>query len=55
MKEVRKEDLPDVHGGADLVGTVGDTLPFPVTPLPTTTISDSSTLPPTLPEKHVET
>ena len=55
MKEVRKEDLPGIHGGAELAGMVGDTLPFPIAPLPTETICDSSTLPPTLPEKHVET
>jgi len=55
MKEVRKEDLPGVHGGAEVTGTVGDTLPFPVVPLPPVTISDSTTLAPTLPEKHVET
>ena len=55
MKEVLKEELSGVHGGAELAGTVGDTLPFPVVPLPPVTISDSSTLPPTLPQKHVET
>jgi hypothetical protein len=53
MKEVRKEDLPGVQGGSDLTATFGDTLPYPVVPMPTA-IADSSQLPPTLPEKHVE-
>jgi hypothetical protein len=55
MKEVRKEELDRVQGGAELAGTVGDTLPFPVVPLPGTPISDTTTLAPTLPQKHVET
>ena len=55
MKDVSKDELSNVQGGADLVGTVADTLPCPV-PNPTTaTTLDGSLLPPTLPQKHVET
>lgn len=55
MKDVRKDELPNVQGGADLVGTVADTLPYPVPDPTTATTLDGSLLPPTLPQKHVET
>ena len=48
MKEVRKEDLPGVHGGSDLPATIGDTLPCPAVPMPTTMQPDGSQLAPTL-------
>jgi len=54
MKEVRKEDLSNVQGGSEQAGTLVDTLPYQG-PAPTAmTISDGPLLPPTLPQKQVE-
>ena len=55
MKEVRKEQLPDIQGGSEqsLISPV-IIIPSP-TPLPPSTIDEGPLLPPTLPQKHVET
>ena len=55
MKEVRKDELPEVQGGAQLVGIVIDTLPQPVATTTPGAIEDGALQPPTLPQKHVET
>jgi hypothetical protein len=55
MKEVRKEDLPSVHGGAEEAGTVVDTSPYPTPDPAPSGIAGDPLSPPTLPQKHVET
>jgi hypothetical protein len=55
MKEVRNEELPDIHGGFE-DNIISPIITVPYQPaLPPTTIVEGTPLPTVLAHKHVET